>query len=133
MWQTISGFSDYIINEHGCIYRRSTHLVVDNKPVVSLKADSGEWRNKSVKKLVYDTFERYIGGIVAENMNEKYHFKNIKEAAQWLIESKRALVMGNLAAYNTVRTNIKHGITQPGLYPLMYGYSWKVENERRQA
>ena len=52
-------------------------------------------------------------------------FSSIKEAAKWLIKTKQAITAGRLAAYQTVRTNISRGISQPDLYPYVYGYAWK--------
>lgn len=132
MWQKISGFSDYLINEKGCIFRVSTKKIFEDASVVSLKADSGLWKNRSVAKLISDVFDIYDGGIVAEPIKPgetEKTFSSIKEAAEWLIATKQAITAGKLAAYQTVRTNIKRGISQPKLYPYVYGYSWRI-NER---
>ena len=61
----------------------------------------------------------------------EYEFESIKEAAEWLLETKQAIVAGRLAAYQTVRTNINKSLVQPDLYPHMYGYIWR-EIERSE-
>lgn len=129
MWQRLSGFSDYMINEKGCIFRVSTKDLIEGKRVVSLKNDTGLWKNRAVSKLVSNVFDVYEGGIIAIPIKpgeSKKLFSNIKEAAEWLIATKQAITAGKLAAYQTVRTNIKHGISQPELYPYVYGYTWKI-------
>lgn len=129
MWQKIDGFSDYLISDKGLIYRISTKQLQD-KAVVSLKNDTGLWLNKSTKKLKRDIFGSCDKLLIATPViagEQEMVFTDIAEAAIWLIQSKRAITAGRLAAFKTICTNIKHGIKQPELYPYIYGYSWRIE------
>lgn len=128
MWQQISGFSDYLINEHGEIVRISTRTTLNDAAIVSMKSDSGRWCNRSRSKLLQTALGISKTSVVAESIKggRVYTFSSIKEAAEWLMRTQQAITAGRLAAYQTVRTNIMHGITQPKLYPFVYGYSWKT-------
>ena len=130
MWHKISGFSDYLINENGCIFRKSTGKIYTDVHSIAMKNDDGKWTSMSISKLLIELFDVYGNRIVATPLNSfdsVQFFPSIKQAAVWLIENKKAITCGRIAAYQTVRTNIKHGIDQPELYPFVYGYSWKIK------
>ena len=131
MWKTIKDFSDYVISDSGYVYRLSTGQLLDTR-VVSLKRDDGIWRNKTVNSLLKSTFNKkhlYISAYPINDTTDEIYFSSIKEAALWLINTKQAITAGKLAAYQTVRTNIRNGIKQPELYPYVYGYIWKQTKE----
>lgn len=54
-------------------------------------------------------------------------FDTSGEAARMLVKLKRALSAGRVVTVNTAQQNIKKSLTQPALYPAMYGYKWEIE------
>ncbi len=136
MWKVPSNFSEYLVSEDATIIRVSTgEVIIHDGKNASLKSDDGTWKNRSIKKLLAETFEHPAQLVVATSVIDtdiKKSFANIAEAAKWLVETKQAITSGRLAAYHTIRTNIKNGINQPELYPFIYGYAWKVEEGGQQ-
>lgn len=138
-YQNAQGFKTVVLHDgvkwrHKLLHRLvAEHFVPNPYSYTLVRARNGNITDVHASNLYWTGSKSKVPmDIIATDVytQEVIVFDNLKEAAQYLLRTKRAIAAGKAVTFFTTVKNIKNGIRQPTLYPNMYGFSWTMKERR---